>query len=68
MASATTSFTLNPVGEGYKKTATGDERELLSEGELLTYRRSIAMCIVCVVQMISIFLWNCAHSPEGGLS
>ena len=33
-ATATTSFNLNPVGEGYKKTARGDERELLSEGEL----------------------------------
>ncbi|KAM7445174.1 Mechanosensory protein 2 [Porites harrisoni] len=31
-ATTTTSFNLNPVGEGYKKTARGDERDLLSEG------------------------------------
>ena len=47
MASATTktSFNLNPVGEGYKKTTTGDERELLSEGELFDAQEINVPCL-----------------------
>ena len=39
-ATTTTSFNLNPVGEGYRKTTTGDERKLLSEGEFWVCRLS----------------------------
>lgn len=65
-ATTTTSFNLNPVGEGYKKTTTGDERQLLSEGEFFDLQEINVHCLY--VQIIEIFLWNCAHSLEGGLS
>ena len=44
-ATTTTSFNLNPVGEGYKKTARGDERELLSEGELFGAQEINVHCL-----------------------
>lgn len=43
-ATTTTSFNLNPVGEGYKKTA-GEERELLSEGELFDSQEINVPCL-----------------------
>ena len=44
-ATTTTSFNLNPVGEGYKKTARGDDRELLSEGELFDAQEINVHCL-----------------------
>lgn len=48
-ATTTTSFNLNPVGEGYKKTARGDERELLSEGELFDAQEINVHCLLASV-------------------
>lgn len=68
-ATTTTSFNLNPVGEGYKKTTTGDERQLLSEGEFFDLQEINVHCLY--VQIIEIFFGivrillkvDCLQSP-----